>query len=177
MNANKYLALLFSWLLLAGCTETTLEPTRYGTLTGTVLDARTSQPLASVVVTTNPATSSYLTDAKGQFSIRQVPTGAVSVTVHKADYTNQTTSINVVEGQAQNVALLLARPSATTPPTPPLSPAPPTALPVSPRSLLWPGIRCARPRATRCATRWCCMKATTSTSKTYLPTPATRACR
>lgn len=146
MNANKYLALLFSWLLLAGCTETTVEPTRYGSLTNTVLDARTSQPLASVVVTTNPAISSYLTDAKGQFSIGQVPTGAVSVTVHKADYTNQTTSINVVEGQAQNVALLLARPSATTPPNAPAQPIPANGATGQPTqlTLAWHSVRAAK---------------------------------
>ncbi len=125
MNANKYLTLLISWLMLAGCTETTVEPTRYGTLTGTVLDARNSQPLANVIITTNPASSSYITDAKGQFSIGQVPVGAVNVTAHKADYTDQTTGINVAEAQNQNVALVLAKTTTTTPtPNAPAQPSP-----------------------------------------------------
>ena len=125
MNASKYLLLFFGWLMLAGCTETTVEPTRYGTLTGTVLDARNSQPLANVVITTNPATSSYITDAKGQFSIAQVPTGAVNVTAHKADYTDQTSSVTVNEGQNQNVALILAKTVAgTTTPNSPVQPSP-----------------------------------------------------
>jgi TolB protein len=120
----KYLLLLMSWLLLAGCTENTVEPTRYGTLSGVVLDARSGQPLANVSVSTAPATSGYLTDAKGQFLIPQLPTGAVSVTAHKADYTDQTINLTVNEGQTQTVSLLLTKPSAATPPNAPGTPSP-----------------------------------------------------
>ncbi|RZL14445.1 MAG: hypothetical protein EOO62_05430 [Hymenobacter sp.] len=121
----KHLLLLTSWLLLlAGCTETTVEPMRFGALSGTVLDARSGQPLANVAISTTPASSGYLTDAKGQFAIAQVPAGTVSVTAHKADYTDQSTNITVTEGQTQTVALLLARPSATTPPNAPAQPSP-----------------------------------------------------
>jgi TolB protein len=120
----KHLVLLLTWLLLAGCTETTVEPVRYGALSGTVLDARSGQPLANVAISTTPASSGYLTDAKGQFAITQVPAGTVSVTAHKADYTDQSTSITVTEGQTQTVSVLLSKPSATTPPNAPTQPSP-----------------------------------------------------
>lgn len=120
----KYLLLLVSWLLLAGCTETTIEPTRYGALNGVVLDARSGQPLANVSVSTTPASSGYLTDAKGQFAIPQLPAGPVTVTAHKADYADQTLNLTVSEGQTQTVSVLLTKPSATTPPNAPNRPGP-----------------------------------------------------
>jgi len=120
----KYFVLFLSWLLVAGCTETTVEPTRYGSLNGVVLDARSNQPLANVSITTTPASSSYLTDARGQFYVPQMPAGTVSVTAHKADYTDQTANLTVSEGQTQTVSLLLARPTSTAPPNAPARPEP-----------------------------------------------------
>jgi TolB protein len=121
----KYALLFFlSWLVLAGCTETTVEPARYGSLSGVVLDARSNQPLANVSITTTPASSSYLTDAKGQFSVPQLLAGTVSVTATKADYTAQTASLTVSEGQTQTVSLLLARATSTIPPSAPGRPEP-----------------------------------------------------
>jgi TolB protein len=124
MNANKYLTLLLSWLFLAGCTETTVEPARYGALNGVVLDARSSQPLAYVSITTTPASSSYVTDARGQFFISQLPAGTVNITAHKADYTDQTTNITVSDGQTQTVSILLSKPSSASPPSAPNRPSP-----------------------------------------------------
>jgi TolB protein len=142
----KYLLLLATWLLLAGCTETTVEPVRFGALSGTVLDARSGQPLANVSISTTPASSGYLTDAKGQFAIAQVPAGTVSVTAHKADYTDQSVSITVNEGQTQTVAVLLARPSATTPPNAPAQPGPATGATGQPTQLTlsWHPVRAAK---------------------------------
>ena len=120
----KYLLLLASWLLLVGCTDTTVEPTRYGSLSGTVLDARSGQPLANVTITTNPATSSYLTDAKGQFFVAQMPAGTVSFTARKTDYNDQTTNLTVAEGQTQTVSVLLTKPTASSPPNAPNRPSP-----------------------------------------------------
>ena len=121
----KQLFLFATWLLLlAGCTETTVEPTRYGALSGVVLDARSNQPLANVSITTTPATSSYITDAKGQFAIGQVPAGTVSVTAHKTDYTDQVVNLTVNEGQTQAVSILLGKPSAASPPSAPARPEP-----------------------------------------------------
>jgi TolB protein len=135
MITNKYLVFFLSWLVLAGCTETTVEPTRYGALSGTVLDARSGQPLANVAISTAPASSSYLTDAKGQFFVAQVPVGTVSVTAHKSDYTDQTTNITVNEGQTQTVSVVLSKPSATSPPNAPNRPEPATGATNQPTQL------------------------------------------
>jgi TolB protein len=95
---------------LGSCQEDLVEPAYFGTITGTVLDARTNLPLANASVTTNPATSSYVTSSNGKFSIADVPAGRVAITVSKADYT-------------QVVTVLLSK-STTVPPSPPARPGP-----------------------------------------------------
>lgn len=119
-------------LLLGGCEANTVTPVDYGTVAGTVLDARTNQPLASVAISTNPATGSFVTDAQGHFTIDQVPAGTVSIIARRANYTQQTANVTVTSGQTLPVSLLLDKPSAGTPPSPPARPSPApatTALP------------------------------------------------
>ena len=124
--------------VLGACEENPVEPLRYGAITGTVLDARTSRPLANVTISTNPATGSFVTDAQGRFAIDQVPTGQVSLTARKTDYNSITSTVSVSEGQNVPVSLLLEKPTATTPPGAPARPNPapgatnqPTDVPLS----------------------------------------------
>lgn len=121
---NLRLLLLAASCLLTACEENLVEPVRFGTVEGTVFDARTNKPLANVVIVTNPATGSYLTDAQGHFSIASAPSGSVGVTARKADYNQVTATVNVVEGQTLPVAMLLEKASSTTPPNPPGRPEP-----------------------------------------------------
>ena len=123
MRLRLLVAALLAFVL-AACKENPVEPLRYGSLAGRVFDARTGQPLSNVVVSTNPATGSYVTDAMGQFSIAQVPTGQVSVTARKSDYNSITTTVSVNEGTNVPVSMLLEKPAATTPPGAPARPNP-----------------------------------------------------
>lgn len=109
--------------LLSACKEDLVEPAYFGTVTGTVLDARTNQPLANATVTTNPATSSVITSAQGKFSIADVPVGRLAITVSKADYTQVVANVTINDGQAADVSVLLSKattvaPGAPTRPTP-----------------------------------------------------------
>lgn len=118
------LFVLFCLLGLAACEPTLVEPAYYGTLTVTVLDGSTSQPIANAAVSTTPATGSYVTDAKGQLTITQVPAGTLSVAARKAGYDATTGSATLSNGQTQSVVLLLNKaaaapaPGAATRPTP-----------------------------------------------------------
>lgn len=117
--------LVFIYLLgLAACETVQVEPAYYGTLTVTVLDGSTSQPLANVAVSTTPATGSFVTDVKGQVVISQVPIGTVSISARRATYDAATGNATITENQSQSVVLLLnkttsaAPPGAATRPTP-----------------------------------------------------------
>lgn len=122
------LLLLTGWALLlstlSGCEDATVEPTTYGSVDLTVLDARTNQPLANTGVSTNPATGSYVTDAQGHLLLTQVPAGLVAVSVRRTGYVGQTTNVNVTTSQTQNVVLQLEKPSSTSPPNAPVRPGP-----------------------------------------------------
>ena len=103
---------------LSACQENLVEPAYFGTITGTVLDARTNLPIANASVTTNPATSSYVTTSNGKFAISNVPVGRVAITVSKADYTQVVANVTVVDGQTADVSVLLSKTTATALPAP-----------------------------------------------------------
>ncbi|MDQ2794606.1 MAG: carboxypeptidase regulatory-like domain-containing protein [Bacteroidota bacterium] len=90
---------------------------------GTVRDGRTNLPLANASVTTNPATSSYQTDAQGKFSIENVPAGRLAITVNKADYQQVVANVTISQGQTADVSVVLTK-SSTVPPSPPTRPGP-----------------------------------------------------
>src|SRR6476619_3313020 len=105
------LLLLTGWALvlsaLSGCEDATVEPTSYGSIDVTVLDARTNQPLSNTGISTNPATGSYVTDAQGHIVLSQIPAGLVAVSARRTGYSALTTNVNVTSGQTQNVVLQL----------------------------------------------------------------------
>lgn len=109
--------------LLNACQENLVEPAYFGSVSGTVLDGRNNLPLANASVTTNPATSSYLTDAQGKFQIDNVPIGRLAITVNRTDYQQVVTNVTVTEGQTANVAVVLNK-STSVAPSPPNRPTP-----------------------------------------------------
>ncbi|HEX8328732.1 MAG TPA: carboxypeptidase regulatory-like domain-containing protein [Hymenobacter sp.] len=110
---------------MSACKEDLVEPVYFGAVTGTVLDGRNNQPLANATVTTNPATSSYLTDAQGKFKIVEVPTGRFAITVSKTDYQQVVSNVTITEGQTADVSVVLTK-STTAALTAPNRPSPAT---------------------------------------------------
>jgi TolB protein len=130
------LFMLLCLLGLAACEPTQVEPAYYGTLTVTVLDGSTNQPVASVGVSTTPATGSFVTDSKGQLTIEQVPAGTLSVVARKAGYDATTSSVTLANGQTQAVVLLLNKTTAAAPPAAATRPTPATGATGQPVSVL-----------------------------------------
>ena len=124
------LLLLTGWALvlsaLSGCEDATVEPTAYGSVDVTVLDARTNQPLPNTGISTNPATGSYVTDAQGHILLTQLPAGIVAVSVRRTGYSQLTTNVNVTSAQTQSVVFQLEKPTSTTAPNAPVRPGPAT---------------------------------------------------
>lgn len=119
--------LLTLWALLAtlsGCEDASVQPTAYGSVVVTVLDARTNQALPNTGISTNPATGSYVTDIQGKIVIDQLPVGLVAITARRTGYSQVTTNVNVSSGQTQSVVLQLDKPTTTAPPNAPVRPAP-----------------------------------------------------
>ncbi|WP_022821687.1 carboxypeptidase regulatory-like domain-containing protein [Hymenobacter norwichensis] len=121
----SWLLVLFISQLLAGCEETTIDPAQYGSLAGLVVESQNNTPLANATITTTPATSSFLTDAQGRFTLPQLATGRYTLSARKTDYTPQEVALTVTEGAPTTVTLVLERAAGTNrPPTLPFSPSP-----------------------------------------------------
>ncbi|TGE18633.1 carboxypeptidase regulatory-like domain-containing protein [Hymenobacter elongatus] len=110
---------------LSACEDATIEPAKYGSLEGVVLDASTNTALVNAVVTTNPATSSFTTDAEGKFYLPSLPVGKYAISVRKTDFKTESVNVQVGEGTLTEVRIPLEkasgsnrRPNAPTKPSP-----------------------------------------------------------
>lgn len=94
-------------MAIISCQKDPYNLVEYGQIQGVVIDAKTSKPLVGVEVSTTPASSSVITNEKGEFTIANVKTGDVTVNAKKYNYKNTTVQANVTEGNTTNVSLIL----------------------------------------------------------------------
>ncbi|MCH8837412.1 MAG: carboxypeptidase regulatory-like domain-containing protein [Candidatus Marinimicrobia bacterium] len=93
-------------LFLSTCKAPTDAPTT-GSISGTILDASSSQPISGAMVTTDPITSSKTTDSEGAYTMDGVKPGTFTVQASKTDYQTNTTIVNVVVGEAASADIQL----------------------------------------------------------------------
>ncbi|MDJ0750610.1 MAG: carboxypeptidase regulatory-like domain-containing protein [Woeseiaceae bacterium] len=91
----------------AGTVETVIEmvPITYGTVSGTVVDAESGQPLADAQVVAGR--QSARTDSSGRFELQRVTAGEVSVSASKSVYINNGLTISLAAGESETVRLRL----------------------------------------------------------------------
>ncbi|AIZ64245.1 hypothetical protein PK28_12120 [Hymenobacter sp. DG25B] len=106
-----------------------------------VLDANDNSPLANVIITTNPATTSFATDEEGRFSLPNIAAGKYSISAHKVGYKGETSSITVGEEQLTDVTLALEHSVSNQGPNAPFNPSPASGAVDQPVSLTlrWQG--------------------------------------
>jgi predicted DNA binding protein len=78
MRKQIYFIIVAVLCLTTNCTEETLDINGKGTITGTVVQDATFQPLSNVKISTNPNTSTVFTDADGKFTL-EVDSGTYAV--------------------------------------------------------------------------------------------------
>jgi hypothetical protein len=78
-----------------------------GALTGKVLDLSTSKPIQNVIITTNPATSSLITDQTGTYSIDKITPGKYTITAKKNSYQSASAEIQITKGKTTTADLVL----------------------------------------------------------------------
>ena len=111
---------------LAACEEDTIEPTLFGDVFGEVLETEDNVAIGQVTVSTNPPTSSVITDATGRFVLEGIPEGTYSLRAEASGYLTEVTSVAVFGDQVANVIVRLEPDTLeNAPPEPPtlLSPA------------------------------------------------------
>lgn len=107
MKKVIYLLSALVWVAFSACNEPKLDIMSFGSISGTVLDGETYEPLQGVLVTTTPASVSMLTDASGKFTISKIQEGDVAVNVKKSEYLANTISVAVYGQQETDTEFLI----------------------------------------------------------------------
>jgi len=94
-------------VLLFGCKEDPIMPIALGSLNGQVLLKENNQPIEGASITTNPATTSLLTDVFGEFSLIDIPAGTYNVRIEKDDLITKLESVTVLANQSTDAVFRL----------------------------------------------------------------------
>lgn len=120
------LFLVLAAMLSQACTEDTIQPDVFGTLTGQVLIEGTSTPVADAIVSTNPPTSQVITDAQGRFTFDEIEAGTYTIRAEKTGLTATSETVSILENRESAVIVTMSEKVVNnTPPTAPevISPA------------------------------------------------------
>lgn len=106
---------------------------QFGTIVGRVLDATNNRPVSGVLVSVGSLYTTY-TDAKGGFTLSNIPIGSQQLTANAPGYLANTVPAHVHEKQTSNVGYvrilpITGGPTAPPPPTPTPTPEPATPIP------------------------------------------------
>lgn len=108
---SKHLALSISIVILALVNYSCEPPTEAettGDIQGVIYDATNTQPLSGATITTEPTTSSKITDTNGSFLIEGIEPGDYSLQVSKTGYQTNTTTVKVIAGETASADLQLS---------------------------------------------------------------------
>ena len=84
---NNYILISILFLgLLFSCSEESVSDIQYGSVSGTVVDAKSFEPIANVKVFSSPNSSIVFTDDNGNFNVSDVPIGEYSFQAKKDGY-------------------------------------------------------------------------------------------
>ncbi len=89
-----------------GC-EDAADDASLGALDGIVIDNQTQEPVAGVVISTNPPSQSVMTDEQGKFFIAELNAGDYVVTAKKFGYDNGIETVNIKRERNSNVIIQL----------------------------------------------------------------------
>lgn len=95
-------------IVFTGCSEDTIGVELRGSLEGTVTDEETGDPLEGVTITTNPASTTVLTEADGTFSIPVITVDDYSVQAELDEYQTGFEPITITENNTSVVLIELS---------------------------------------------------------------------
>ncbi len=121
------------FLYFVSCTETTIAPVSFGSLSGTVIDNFNNQPLEGVEINTNPSSSVVFSDSLGEFSVEQIATGDYSFTANLNGYEKTFVNATVVTGVNTEISFRMDRQVIL--PDPAFNPQPETGATDQPRNI------------------------------------------
>lgn len=100
-NIKAILMLIFIFFMTS-CEEDMFDVDKFGTISGTVVDGETYEPISGVMISTSPSSTTLLTDSTGNFQFERVVAGEVVLTARKKEYLTQ--SVNIAVFERENTA-------------------------------------------------------------------------
>ncbi|OAB75818.1 carboxypeptidase regulatory-like domain-containing protein [Cochleicola gelatinilyticus] len=114
------LYLLLITVIFSSCSEDGVEVLGTGTITGTVIEEITGDPVENAKISTSPATSTVFTDSDGEFILENVTVDDYSVQAEFDGFVTAFESVTVTLNNTSNVAFeLTTSVSNNTPPSVP----------------------------------------------------------
>ena len=112
-------------VFLFSCQEDTITPEVFGTLVGQVVFEGNNLAIENASISTNPPTSTVLTDNLGRFSIDNIKTGSYTIRAEKSSLLSAIETVTIFEGKTTNVVIQMTEADeSNTPPDAPKTPGP-----------------------------------------------------
>lgn len=112
MKKFTYILSLAVIFLASACSEDTLDETGFGTITGTVVEEGTNEPVQNARISTNPASSTVFTDEDGNFTLSNIPADDYSVEARKEGLITKFEGASVMADATVNVVFEMQKQTA-----------------------------------------------------------------
>jgi hypothetical protein len=109
MRTIKSLLLIIFVFSIASCEEEMFDIDRFGSISGVVVDGESYEPLAGVMVSTTPASTTILTDSSGTFTFEKVRRGDVVITARKNNFLLSSVNLAVFENDITAVNFFMLK--------------------------------------------------------------------
>ena len=100
------LLVAYCTVLTMSCQEDTIEPESFGSVFGEVL-SEDNLAIRNATVSTNPPTSSVLTDSLGRFAFENIKTATYTIRAEKETFSTTIESVTVFQDQTSSVIIKL----------------------------------------------------------------------
>ena len=97
--------MLMALVMMVGCEPVTYEV--FATVSGTVVDATTMEPIEGVSVLLSPSGKNAVTKADGRFEFAEVDAMQYTITVQKSGYSTNRKLVNAIAGETTDVSITM----------------------------------------------------------------------
>ncbi|MEP1095194.1 MAG: carboxypeptidase regulatory-like domain-containing protein [Cyclobacteriaceae bacterium] len=98
-------SLFLAPIVFISCLEDTIEVQSFGSLSGTVIDSFTDQPISDVEINTNPSSSVVFSDSLGNFQIPEIAAGEYTFTARSAGYEKAFVNATITANSSTEVTI------------------------------------------------------------------------
>lgn len=105
MKRLTFCAMLMALVMMVGCEPVTYEV--FATVSGTVVDATTMEPIEGVSVQLSPSSKNMVTAANGRFEFAEVDAVQYTITVQKSGYSTNRKLVNAIAGETTDVSITM----------------------------------------------------------------------